>query len=227
MRSIAWTLAGLALAATGIFVAMKLASHVGGLELVTAWTRDLGVFGMAIFALVSALSVVFFFPGSILMTASGAAFGLTDGFVVAQVAATLGAALAFLVSRHVARRRVERWVSKKPRFVAVDEAIGEEGWKIVLLTRCCPLFPYIFQNYAYGLTRVRFGHYAIGSFIGLAPATLVFVYVGALGRAGAEAASGGGSTVELVSRVLGFAATVVVSIYITRVATRALARAGL
>lgn len=214
----------MALAAVCVFIAMKLADYAGGLELVNAWTKDLGVLGMVLFALLSGVAVVFFFPGSILMTASGAAFGLRDGFIVALVATSVGAALAFLVSRYLARKRIEEWVASKPRFAAVDNAIGEEGWKIVVLTRCCPLFPYIFQNYAYGLTRVGFGHYALGSLLGLIPATLVFVYMGLLG---AEAAGGATSSLELGMRVLGFVATVVVSIYITRISTRALERAGL
>ena len=213
----------MALAAVCVFIAMKLADYAGGLELVNAWTKDLGVLGMVLFALLSGVSVVFFFPGSILMTASGAAFGLRDGFIVALVATSVGAALAFLVSRYLARKRIEAWVASKPRFAAVDNAIGEEGWKIVVLTRCCPLFPYIFQNYAYGLTRVGFGHYALGSLLGLIPATLV-VYMGSLG---AEAAGGATSSLELGMQVLGFVATVVVSIYITRISTRALERAGL
>src|SRR3990170_4202292 len=161
---------------------------------------------MALFALASGLSVVFFFP--------------------AQAGATLGAGLAFLVSRYLARRRVERWVSSKPAFAAVDEAIGSEGWKIVLLTRCCPLFPYIFQNYAFGLTRVSFGHYALGSFLGLVPTTLAFAYLGSLGRSGAEAASGSASTLDLVLRGFGLLATVAVSVYLARLSRRALAKAG-
>jgi len=83
-----------------------------------------GIAGMILFALAGGLSVVFFFPGSVLMTAAGAAFGLTRGFLTAQAGATLGAGLAFLVSRYLARRRVERWVFSKPAFAAVDEAIG-------------------------------------------------------------------------------------------------------
>ena len=223
-KSNLWAIVAMALAVVCIFVAMKLADYAGGLELVKAWTKDLGVLGMVLFALLSGISVVFFFPCSILMTASGAAFGLRDGFVVALVATTVGAALAFLVSRYLARKRVEQWVAGKPRFAAVDEAIGQEGWKIVVLTRCCPLFPYIFQNYAYGLTRVGFGHYALGSLLGLIPATLVFVYMGSLG---VEAATGATSSLELGLRVLGFVATVVVSIYIARISTRALEQAGL
>jgi uncharacterized membrane protein YdjX (TVP38/TMEM64 family) len=190
-------------------------------------TAGQGFGGMALFALASGLSVVFFFPGSVVMTAAGAVFGLTRGFLTAQVGATIGAGLAFLVSRYVARRRVERWVSSKPAFAAMDEAIGSEGWKIVLLTRCCPLFPYIFQNYAFGLTRVSFGHYALGSFLGLVPTTLAFAYLGSLGRSGAEAASGNrSSTLELVLRGFGLLATIAVSVYLARLSRRALAKAG-
>ena len=185
-----------------------------------------GIGGMILFALAGGLSVVFFFPGSVLMTAAGAAFGLTRGFLTAQAGATLGAGLAFLVSRYLARRRVERWVSSKPAFAAVDEAIGSEGFRIVLLTRCCPLFPYIFQNYAFGLTRVSFGHYALGSFLGLVPTTLAFAYLGSLGRSGAEAASGNASTLELVLRGFGLLATIAVSVYLARLSRRALAKAG-
>ncbi len=185
-----------------------------------------GIGGMALFAFVSGLSVVFFFPGSVVMTAAGAAFGLTRGFLTAQAGATLGAGLAFLVSRYVARRRVEHWVSSKPAFAAVDEAIGNEGWKVVLLTRCCPLFPYIFQNYAFGLTRVSFAHYALGSFLGLVPTTLAFAYLGSLGRSGAEAASGDATNLQLVLRGFGFLATVAVSVYLARLSRRALAKAG-
>jgi uncharacterized membrane protein YdjX (TVP38/TMEM64 family) len=185
-----------------------------------------GIGGMVLFALASGVSVVFFFPGSVFMTAAGAAFGLSRGFLTAQAGATLGAGLAFLVSRYVARRRVEGWVSSHPAFAAVDEAIGSEGFKVVLLTRCCPLFPYVFQNYAFGLTRVSFGQYALGSFLGLLPVTFVFAYLGSLGRSGVAVASGNASTLELVFRVLGLLATIAVSVYLTRLSRRALAKAG-
>lgn len=225
-----WALA-LAVALLGVAILWKLSFLFSSPEewvgRMNAWTAAQGSLGMIVFALVTGVSVVFFFPGSIVMTAAGATFGLLRGFLIAQVAATLGAGLAFLVSRHVARSRVERWVAKKPAFAAVDHAIGSEGWKIVLLTRCCPLFPYIFQNYAYGLTRVSFRHYALGSFLGLLPATLIFAYLGSLGRSGAEAAAGQASPLELSLRVLGLVATIIVSVYITRISRRALKSAGI
>lgn len=185
-----------------------------------------GVLAMILFALTTGVLVVFFFPGSIVMTAAGAAFGLSRGFVTAQIGASLGAALAFLVSRYLARHRVERWVESRPTFAAVDRAIGTEGWKIVLLTRCCPLFPYVFQNYAYGLTRVSFGHYALGSFLGLVPATLLFAYFGSLGASGVSVAAGGTSGIELAVRTVGLLAILLFSVVITRAARRALRNAG-
>jgi uncharacterized membrane protein YdjX (TVP38/TMEM64 family) len=216
----------LAVGLSGAFLVWKLASVDLLLEALQRFTASGGVMAMAVFALATSVLVVFCFPGSILMTASGAAFGVSLGFVTAQIGASLGAALAFLVSRYAARRRVERWVSSRPAFAAVDRAIGSEGWKIVLLTRCCPLFPYIFQNYAYGLTRVSFRHYALGSFLGLVPTTLVFAYFGSLGATGVSAASGKTSALELSLRALGLLATVVVSVVITRASRRALRNAG-
>jgi uncharacterized membrane protein YdjX (TVP38/TMEM64 family) len=196
------------------------------LEALLQETASQGVSGMALYALLSGVSVVFLFPGSIFMTAAGAAFGLARGFLVAQSAGWLGAMLAFLVSRYLARPRVERWVATKPSFASVDEAIGKEGWKIVLLSRCCPVFPYIFQNYAFGLSRVSFAGYALATFVGLIPTTLVFAYLGSLGRSGAETVSGDESMLGLALKILGLVATVVVCVFIARVSRRALAKAG-
>lgn len=224
LRLATWVLLGLGLIAA--FGMMRLASEADLLDPVNAWTEKRGLLGMVLFAIFGGVSSVFFFPGSVFMTASGAAFGLSKGFATALVGVTLGASLAFLVSRYLARKRVENWVQRKPGFAAVDAAIGREGWKIVLLTRCCPAFPYIFQNYAYGLTRVNFRHYTWGSFLGLVPATLIFAYVGSVGRAGVETASGQGDTWKLALNLVGLAITVAVSLYITRVAQRALRQAG-
>jgi uncharacterized membrane protein YdjX (TVP38/TMEM64 family) len=73
---------------------------------------------------------------------------------------------------------------------------------------------------------VSFGHYALGSFLGLVPTTLAFAYLGSLGRTSAEAASGGASTMELVLRGFGLLATIAVTVYLARLSRRALAKAG-
>ncbi len=194
----------------------------------TRESSGLGVAGMVLFAFVYATATVLMVPGSLLTLAGGASFGLLPGFISVLVGATLGAAGAFLVSRHLARKRVESWIEEKPSFVAVDRAVARDGWKIVFLTRLSPLFPFNFQNYAYGLTRVSFWQYVLASFVGMIPGTFLFVYLGTLGRSGLEAASGGGAeTLRLALQVLGLLATLGVTILITRTAKRALREAGI
>jgi uncharacterized membrane protein YdjX (TVP38/TMEM64 family) len=197
------------------------------LETFNARVVELGVAGMVLFALLYAAATVLMVPGSLLTLASGAAFGLLPGFVTVLCGATLGAAGAFLVSRHMARKRVELWIQRKPSFVAVDKAVAREGWKIVFLTRLSPVFPFNFQNYAYGLTSVSFGQYVLASWIGMIPGTFLYVYLGTLGRSGLEAASGEGvETFRLALQGVGLLATLAVTILITRTAKRALREAG-
>ena len=192
------------------------------------WIQELGPAGVFLYSLVYALAVVLLVPGSILTLVAGAAFGLLPGVASVLSGATIGAALAFLISRHVARRRVESWMETNPRFSAVDKAVAREGWKIVLLTRLSPVFPFSFQNYAYGLTRISFWQYMVASLIGMTPGTFMYVYIGFLGRSslGAAAGSEDVETLQLVLRIVGLAATVLATIFIARIAAKALKEAG-
>ena len=200
-----------------------------GLAVFNEAVQKLGPAGLLVYALAYALATVFLLPGSLLTLAAGAAFGLLPGFASVLVGATLGLALAFLVSRHLARRRVEDWIQSKPRFAAVDRAVAKEGWKIVFLTRLSPIFPFNFQNYAYGLTRIPFWHYTLASMVGILPGTFLYVYLGSVGRSGLEAAAGGErvETLRLVLQIVGLLATALVTFYITRIATKALKEAGI
>jgi uncharacterized membrane protein YdjX (TVP38/TMEM64 family) len=137
----------------------------------------------------------------------------------------LGATCAFLVGRYVARNWVARRIGGSAKFKAVDEAVGREGWKIVLLTRLSPVFPFNLLNYSYGLTKVSLRHYFFASWLGMIPGTGMYVYIGSL--AGDLAALGAGghtrTTAEWVLYGVGFLATVVVTLFVTRVARKALA----
>ncbi len=198
------------------------------LEVFSTWVSGLGVLGIVAFGLVYAVATVVMLPGSLLTLAGGATFGLVPGFVTVWLGATLGACLAFLVSRHLARERVESWIQGKPSFAVIDKAVAKEGWKIVFLTRLSPIFPFNVQNFAYGLTSVSFWQYAVASLFGMIPGTFLYVYIGTLGRSGLEAASGtdGAETAKLALQVVGLLATLVVTVLITRTAQRALREAG-
>lgn len=199
------------------------------LESFSGWVNGLGTLGLVVYALVYAAAAVLLLPGSVFTFAAGAAFGLLRGFFTVWLGATLGAALAFLVARHLARKKVEDFVERKPSFSAIDRAVARDGWKIVLLTRLSPVFPFNFQNYAYGLTSVGFWSYLAASWVGMIPGAFLYVYLGTLGRSGLEAASGAESaeSLKLLLQGVGLLATLAVTVIITRIARRALAQAGL
>jgi uncharacterized membrane protein YdjX (TVP38/TMEM64 family) len=195
----------------------------------SGWVNGLGILGLVVYGLVYAGAAVLLLPGSVFTLAGGAAFGLLRGFFTVWLGATLGAALAFLAARHLARKRVQDFVERKPSFSAIDRAVAREGWKIVLLTRLSPVFPFNFQNYAYGLTSVGFWPYLAASWVGMIPGTFLYVYLGTIGRSGLEAASGAESaeSLKLLLQGVGLLATLAVTVLVTRIARRALAQAGL
>lgn len=192
-----------------------------------SWVEGLGWWGPAVFIAAYAAATVAFVPGAILTLAAGAIFGVVKGTAIVFVAATLGAMGAFVVARYFARSAIERRIEGNVQFAAVDRAVAEQGRRIVLLLRLSPMFPFNLLNYALGLTRVRFGDYAIAS-IGMLPGTLLYVYAGAV--AGEVAALAGGVAPErgpayYAFWAVGLAATVAVTAVVTRIARQALQEA--
>lgn len=185
------------------------------------WVDGLGAVGPLVFAAVYAAAVVAFVPGSALTIAGGLVFGVVEGAIVVFTGATVGATLAFLVARYLARDLVEKRIAGNRRFAAIDRAIGHEGRKIVFLLRLSPVFPFTLLNYALGLTKVRLFDYVLAS-LGMIPGTILYVYLGSLGAEAASAAAGGADTGRTAIAVLGFLATLVVTVLVTRVARRAL-----
>jgi uncharacterized membrane protein YdjX (TVP38/TMEM64 family) len=211
-------------AGLGIFVLLLLGNQVGRyLPGFAKWVAGLGIWGPVVFILGYAVATVAFAPGWILTLAAGAIFGLVFGTIWTFLGATLGASAAFLVARYAARRAIERRIAGNPRFAAIDRAVGREGFKIVALLRLSPVFPFNLLNYALGLTRVRFLDYLLACFAML-PGTLLYVYYGH--AAGSLAETAGGQvrkgTTHWVSLGIGLAATILVTTFITRLASRAL-----
>jgi len=185
----------------------------------------LGAWGPVLFVVLYVAATVLFLPGSILTLGAGVVFGLARGAIIVSISATLGATAAFLVGRYVARDWVAGKIEGNPKFKAIDEAVAREGWKIVGLTRLSPVFPFNLLNYAFGITQVPLSHYVIASWIGMMPGTVMYVYLGSV--AGTLAGAGGGTSrtpAEWTLYAVGLAATIGVTVYVTRLARRALAR---
>ena len=187
----------------------------------TNWVEQLGPAGVVVFIGVYAIATILLFPGWIFTVAAGLLFGLAGGTAAALSGATLGAALAFLVARYLVRDSVQKFAKSNPRFQAIDQAIGENGWKIVGLLRLNPLIPFNISNYFYGITAIPFWQYVLVSAIGMLPGALLYAYLGAVGKAtlGAESLP---STGHYLLLGIGLAATVAGTIIITRLARNAL-----
>ena len=196
------------------------------LKKVLSWVADLGTWGPLIYILIYILACVFFIPGSILTLGAGVLFGVIKGSIIVSIAATVGATCAFLVGRHIARDWVSKKIQSNPKFQAIDEAVAREGWKIVGLTRLSPVFPFNLLNYTYGLTRVSLRDYFFASWIGMMPATVMYVYIGSLAgeiaRIGGEGRSR--TPAEWALYIVGLIATAAVTVYITRIARAALGK---
>ena len=146
-----------------------------------------GALGPAIYIAAYVLGVVFFVPGLPMTLLGGLAFGPVRGAAYVWIAATIGAALAFLVARYGLRGLVEGWVARNARLARIDEAVAREGWRIVMITRLVPLFPFNLQNYTYGVTRIGFWAYLTTSAGCMIPATVAFTFAGgALSRGGGD-----------------------------------------
>jgi uncharacterized membrane protein YdjX (TVP38/TMEM64 family) len=190
-----------------------------------------GVWGPVVLGVIYIVCCVFLIPGSIPTLAAGFLFGVPVGGVTAVVGSTVGACVAFQLGRTVARAWVSRAVAHSRKFAAIDDVIGEQGFKVVLLTRLSPISPFIVLNYLLGLTKVSFRAYLAGSLIGMIPGTVLFVYIGAGLRSLADVTAYGRDRVPATpaERLLfwaGLTATVIISIVLARVAHRALQHAG-
>ena len=188
-----------------------------------SWVDNLGAIAPIAFMLIYVVATVAFLPGSVLTLGAGVLFGVVWGSIYVFVGATLGATLAFLVGRYLARGWISKKIAGNEKFSAIDRAVGKEGFKIVLLTRLSPIFPFNLLNYGLGVTGVSLKDYVLAS-VGMIPGTIMYVYIGSL--AGSIATIGGETNANPVAqwaiRIIGFIATVAVTLYVTKIARKAL-----
>lgn len=226
-KSFPWKLILIGAIVVGLVVASILLPMKEYLQAMLQWADGLGPAGPVVVAAAYILACVLFLPGSILTLGAGALFGVVVGTITVSVGSVLGASAAFLVGRTIARDAIARKVEGNAKFGAIDQAVGKQGLKIVLLTRLSPIFPFNLLNYAFGLTKVKFGHYVLGSWIGMIPGTIMYVYLGSAAGSLVNAAAGNVQKTPAQQAFfwVGLAATVVVAMFVTRVARKALAEA--
>lgn len=204
-----------------VFFGREAASRI---PVFTQWVQSLGVWGPVVFIAAYSMAAVFLIPGFLLTMAAGALWGVGLGIAYVMVGAGVGATLAFLSGRYLARARVHAYVERHPRLAAIDRAVEHEGLRLVFLLRLSPLVPFNLLNYVLGISRVRVRDY-IGGLAGMTPAVAMYVYFGKVAGDLASLAAGASpprGPLYWSLLIVGLAATAVATILITRAAKRSL-----
>jgi uncharacterized membrane protein YdjX (TVP38/TMEM64 family) len=144
------------------------------------WVKGAGAAGGVLYAVVYVAGTALFFPGLPLTLGAGFIYGAVIGTLVVSPASVAGASAAFLIARYLARDWVARRLKRYPQAAAIDRAIAKNGFKVVVLLRLQPVIPFNMLNYALGLTNIRLREYALASWMGMLPATILYVYLGSV-----------------------------------------------
>lgn len=183
------------------------------------WVHSLGVWAPVAFLAAYIVAVVFMMPAFLFTMASGAVFGVALGSVLVLCGAIIGASLAFLIGRYLARDFVQRRVAKNATLMAIDRVIGEDGLWLVFLLRLSPAVPFVLTNYALGITRVKLRDFVVGT-VGLTPIIVAYAAFGSASSAGARA--DGSAAVSPLVLTAGVVATVLLGLLLARIVQRAI-----
>jgi uncharacterized membrane protein YdjX (TVP38/TMEM64 family) len=205
-------------------VAAPLLPLRSALESFLAWIAQLGWLGPVLLAAAYTPACIFMIPGWILTIGAGFAFGLAEGLPAVSIGSVVGAAAAFLVGRTLARDWVAAKVAGSPKFRSLDRAVEKDGLKLVLLVRLSPVLPFNLLNYALGATSVRLRDFILGSWIGMLPGSLVYIYIGSTlsSLADLSTAPDAAGPMQKGLTVVGLTAAVVATALLTRMARQAL-----
>lgn len=174
--------------AAGVFVAWKLGAFelltVDNIDRIDAWFDSLGLWAPLVFVSLWIAACVFFLPGLPISIAGGLIFGAVWGTVWTTIGANIGAAAAFLIGRYMARGMVERQIRGNATLQKIDEGVKQQGWRMLMITRLVPIFPFNIQNFVYGLTDIKLSTYVLVSLPAMLPGTIAYNFAAGSVRTG-------------------------------------------
>ncbi len=172
----------------GVLVARQLGAFellsLDNIDRLDAWFRGFGIWAPLIFIAVWIVACLFFLPGLPITIVGALIFGPIQGTIYSAFGSALGATAAFLMGRYAARGVVEGLLAKNEKLRLIDEGVKTQGWRMLMITRLVPLFPFNAQNYVYGLTQISLPTYVLVSFICMLPGCIAFNFAAGAVRAG-------------------------------------------
>jgi len=165
------------------------------LDNVVELTDSMGELGIVYFGIAYCIAEILAIPAIPLTASAGYLFGPVQGTAIVLLSASIAAAISFTIGRTLLRDYVENILKDYPKFAKLDRAIGREGFKLMLLLRLSPIFPFALSNYLYGASSINFTAFFGGTLLGFAPGTIAYVYTGYVGKALTMTVEEGGSDV--------------------------------
>lgn len=151
------------------------------------WAEQRASGGLAAFAAVYLALTICCLPVWPLPFLAGALFGTMTGAVVASGSCVLAAATTFGIARGLRRTVLRSYLEHSPRVQALEQTIQDSDWKSVAAVRVSHFLPFGMQNYAFGLTGIRFWTYALTTWLVTLPGTVLQVHLGHLGFSSLDA----------------------------------------
>eukprot|EP00835_Amoeboradix_gromovi_P000154 NODE_5_length_49639_cov_0.484336.p16 type:complete len:284 gc:universal NODE_5_length_49639_cov_0.484336:5237-6088(+) len=145
------------------------------------WVRSQQLLGSILFIFIEAVCIWCVSPVSIFIIAAGFMYGLWFGSLIAYIGYVFGMFGSFFLGKTLLRNSIQSWLYQRyPSYQTIDRAIGEQGFKILLLFRLSPVLPCNVFNYICSLTSISFPSYALASLFGVIPTVLIFANIGAM-----------------------------------------------
>jgi uncharacterized membrane protein YdjX (TVP38/TMEM64 family) len=171
---------GLAVLIVVVFVLsnqFELVNKLKDIKGLQTWFQGLGVVGYIVYIFVYILVAVFMFPASAIAIVAGITFGSVTGALLALTGATIGACVAFIIAKYVARDVIVNKFGENPIFKKIEKGVAVNGTSFLILTRLVPLFPYNIQNYAYGVTQMNVVTFGLVSLVTMAPGAFIYAFM--------------------------------------------------
>lgn len=195
--------------ATGIILAIVNRNSINP-ENIRSSVQQLGFLAPLIFMGLFAITAILAIPATVMVITGGLLFGPWLGTFYNVSGATLGAVLAFVISRYLASAWASRMIEQKAgdRMKRVIAGVENEGWRFVAFTRLVPIIPYFVLNYVMGLTRIPLAHYALATYIALIPSIFAFTYLADAGRQAVNQGEGFAGKIILGIAMVGLIAAI-------------------
>jgi len=145
-----------------------------------AYINSFGILSPLVFIVLFSMATIAFIPGLPITVLSGIIFGAWWGSLYVIIGSTIGVSASFLIARYIGRDFVKKMVQKNEKMENLDIFIKKQGKTILIISRLVPIFPFNLQNYAYGITDVKFSTYFWYSLIFMIPGTCIYTCFGSL-----------------------------------------------